>query len=155
MWRWRRTKDSDAYKGLSKEYIIRIWSAFTVHDLVCDHGYVPLVVNTSRSFPHSRLITGFVTRLTRRVRLVKQELPTLPEHLISPPVFNGVRVTQSLVLCVCFVERCLSFCIFFFFLGNVLSVLRYTNSDYSFSIFKLFLHARVEKWYSVFSNLVN
>jgi hypothetical protein len=39
-----------------------------------DHGYVPLVVNTSRSFPHSRLITRFVTRLTRRVPLVEQEL---------------------------------------------------------------------------------
>jgi hypothetical protein len=37
-----------------------------------DHGYVPLV-NTSRSFPHSWLITRFVTRstrLTRRVPLV-------------------------------------------------------------------------------------
>ena len=41
------------------------------------HGYVPLVVNTSRSFPHSRLITGFVTRLTRLVPLVEQELLTL------------------------------------------------------------------------------
>ena len=27
-----------------------------------DHGYVPLVVNTFRTFPHSWLITGFVTR---------------------------------------------------------------------------------------------
>ena len=25
-------------------------------------NYVPLVINTSRSFPHSRLISGFVTR---------------------------------------------------------------------------------------------
>ena len=48
-----------------------------------DHGYVPLVVNTSWSFPHSWLITGFVTRLTRRVSLVVQELLTLPEHLSS------------------------------------------------------------------------
>ena len=68
-------------------------------------GYVPLVVNTSRSFPHSRLITGFVTRLTHRVPLVKQELLTLPEHLSSPPAFGGVHVARSLVLCVCFVER--------------------------------------------------
>jgi hypothetical protein len=29
------------------------------------------------------------------------------EHLSSPPVFSGVRVTRSLVLCVCFVDRCL------------------------------------------------
>jgi hypothetical protein len=44
-------------------------------------------------------ITGFVTRLTRRVPLVEQELLTLPERdLSSPPVFSGVRVTRSLVL---------------------------------------------------------
>jgi hypothetical protein len=77
-----------------------------------DHGYVPLVVNTSRSFPRSWLITGFVTRLTWRVSLVEQELPTLPVHLSSPPVFSGVRVTRSLVLYVCFVDSCLSFCTF-------------------------------------------
>ena len=79
-----------------------------------DHGYVPFVVNTSRSFPHSRLTTGFVTRLTRRVPLVEQELLTLPEHLISSPVLSGVRVARSLVLYVCFVDRCLSFCTFSF-----------------------------------------
>jgi hypothetical protein len=74
-----------------------------------DHGYVPLVINTFRSFPHSWLISGFVTKLTRRVPLVGQELLTLPEHLSSPPIFSEVRVTRSLVLCVCFVDRCLSF----------------------------------------------
>jgi hypothetical protein len=79
-----------------------------------DHGYVLLAVKTSRSFPHSRLITGFLTRLTRRVPLVEQELRTLPEHLSSPPVFSGVRVTWSLVVYVCFVDRCLSFCTFSF-----------------------------------------
>jgi len=79
-----------------------------------NHGYVPLVVNTSRSFPHSRLITGFVTRLTPWVPLVEQELLTLLGHLSSPPVVSGVRVTRSLVLCVCFVDRCLSFCTFSF-----------------------------------------
>ena len=30
------------------------------------------------------------------------------------PGFSGVRVTRSLVLCVCFVDRCLSFCTFSF-----------------------------------------
>ena len=54
------------------------------------------------------------------VPLVEQELPTFMEHLNSPPVFSGVRVTRSLVLYVCFVDRCLSFffwplcCLFFF-----------------------------------------
>jgi hypothetical protein len=57
-----------------------------------DHGYVPLVVSTSRTFPHSRLITGFVTRLTRRVPLVEQELLTLPEHLSSPRFLVGFVV---------------------------------------------------------------
>ena len=55
-----------------------------------------------------------VTRLTQRVPLVEQELPTLPEHPSSLPVFSWVRVTRSLVLCVCFVDRCLSFCTFSF-----------------------------------------
>jgi len=78
------------------------------------------------------------TRLTRRVSLVEQKLLTLPEHMTSPPVFSGVRVTRSLVLSVCFVDRCLSFCTFSF--GACVSVLlRYTDSDCSFGIFKLFL----------------
>jgi hypothetical protein len=64
--------------------------------------------------PHSIFITGFVTRLTRRVPLVEQELLTLSEHMSSPPVFSGVRVTRSLVVYVCFVDRCLSFCTFSF-----------------------------------------
>ena len=89
------------YKKLIIEYLC----------LTNDHRYA-FVVNTSRSFPHSRLITGFVTRLTRRVSLVEQELLTLPVHLRSPPDCSGVRATRSLSLC--FVDRCLSFCPFFF-----------------------------------------
>ena len=46
---------------------------------------------------------------TRRVPVDEQELSTLPEHLSSLPVFSGVRITRSLVLCVCFVDSCLSF----------------------------------------------
>jgi hypothetical protein len=41
--------------------------------------------------------------------LVEQELHTLSEHLSSPQAFGVVRVTQSLVLYACFVDRCLSF----------------------------------------------
>jgi hypothetical protein len=91
-----------------------------------DYRYVPLVVNTSQFFPHSWLNTGFVTRLTRRMIPVEQELLTLPKHLNSLPVFSGVHVTRSLVLYVC--------------LAIMLSVLhRFMNSDYPFGIFKLFL----------------
>jgi hypothetical protein len=34
---------------------------------------------------------------------MEQEQLTFPEHPSSPPVFNGVCVTRSLVLCVCYV----------------------------------------------------
>jgi hypothetical protein len=116
------------------------------HDLVVrygtsvsqnDNGNVPLVVNTSRSFPHSGFITGLLSRLTRRVSLVEQELLTLPEHLNSPTVFSEIHCIRSLVLCACFVDRCLSFCLFV--LAIVWSVLLwFTDSDYPFGIFKLF-----------------
>ena len=75
-----------------------------------------LHLSNCRSFPHSWLITGFVTRVTRRVPLVEQEQLTPSEQLSSPPVISVVRVTRPLVLCVCFVDSCLSFCPFS--LGN-------------------------------------
>ena len=77
------------------------------HDLVERNGI-------SVSFPCSWLITGFLTRLTWRVSLVEQELLTLLEYLSSPLVFSGVRVSRSLVLYVCFVDRCLSLFTFSF-----------------------------------------
>jgi len=46
--------------------------------------------------------------------LFEQELLTLMVHLSSLPVFSGVCVTRSLVLYVCFGDRCLSFCNFSF-----------------------------------------
>ena len=61
-----------------------------------------------------RLLSWHIFRLTRQMPLVEQELLTLPEHLNLPPVFSGVHVTQSLFLCVCFVDRCLFFCTFSF-----------------------------------------
>ena len=45
---------------------------------------------------------------------MKYELFTLPEHMSSSTVLSEVRVTRSLVLYVCFVERCLSLCAFSF-----------------------------------------
>jgi len=72
------------------------------------------------------------------VPLVEQELLTLAEHMSSHPVFSVVRVT---VLWVCFVDRCLSF----FLLAIVLSVLRFTDSDYPFGIFKLFFKRSKQK----------
>ena len=85
---------------------------------------------------------------------MEQELTTLLEHMSSPPAFSRVRVTRSLVLYVCLVDRCLCFCSFSFghsvvcssliygiwlplwyLLANLLSVLRwFTESDYLFGI---------------------
>ena len=53
------------------------------------------------------------TRLTRPVPLVEKELPTLPEHLSSSPVFSGVRVIRYLALCVCFVYVVCPFVLFY------------------------------------------
>ena len=43
---------------------------------------------------------------------MEQDLLTLSEHLNSQPFFSEVRVTRSLVLCACFVDRCFPFCPF-------------------------------------------
>ena len=68
---------------------------------------------------------------------------------IIHPGYSGVRVTQSLVLCVCFVDRFLSFV----HLTIVLFVLlRFAEFDYSFGIFKLFLQISRDKNYIVFSD---
>jgi hypothetical protein len=108
---------------------------------MCCLSFFDLLFSNSSSgsfWVYPFLPLNIVIRLTRRVPLVEQEPLTLSEHMSSPPVFSWVRVTRSLVLCVCFVHRCLSFS--FFLLAIVLSVLlRFTDSDYSFCIFKLFL----------------
>jgi hypothetical protein len=88
----------------------------------------------------SCFIIKYILRLTRQV---EQELLTLPEHLCSSPVFSGVRVTRPLVLFVCLVDVvCPSV---LFLLVIVLSVLlRFTDSDYPFGSFKLFLQYILE-----------
>ena len=74
------------------------------------HDAYPEFTYLIPEFPH-HTCPEFTVRIWP---LVEQELLTLPEHLSSPPVFNGVRVTRSLGLCVYFVDRCLSFCTFSF-----------------------------------------
>ena len=113
-----------------------MWISYFSHHCICVAIYFcPYHFPVLSSFMTYHWV---VTRLTRWVPLVEQELLTLSEHLSSPPVFSGVRVTRSLVLCVCFVDRCLYLCTFF--LAIVLYVLLpYIDSDYPFGIFKLFL----------------
>jgi len=94
----------------------------------------PLGART-HDIPHS--MTPIITPpgLARRVSLVEQELLTLLKHLSSLPVFSGVRVTRSLVLCVymfcrsLFVLLSLIFwplcCLFFFDLWILITSLWY------------------------------
>ena len=105
--------------------------------------------NTTKRSDYDRLTKQNVFMLTEQICFrheIKRsctkytsgaETTYLSEHLSSPPVLSGVRVTPSLVLYVCFVDRCL--CFVLFLLVIVLSVLlRHTDFDYPFSIFKLF-----------------
>jgi hypothetical protein len=101
------------------------------------HRYVPLAVNTFQSFPHSWYIIEFVTRVTRQVPLLDEELLTVLEHL----VLSGVCVTRSLVLCVMFCR----YLFVLFLLTIVLSVLlRFMDSNYPFGSIKLFLNMMLD-----------
>ena len=84
----------------------------------------------------------------RWVSLLDQELLALPGHMGSPPMFSGVRVTRSLVLCVCFVDRCLYFlfiffrplsCLFFFDIRIVITTLGSSNSSYKTEYTRCFI----------------
>jgi hypothetical protein len=60
------------------------------------------------------------------------------------PGFSGVRVTRSLVLCVCFIDRCLSFCTFSFWslcclsfdLQILITLLIASNSSYRYIMYR-------------------
>ena len=90
------------------------------HDLIIPYGicvkkdlwYVPLVISTSWSFPHSRHVTWFVTRVTLRMPPVEQELLTIQGYPRSLPGFRVVRVARLLVYCLVYyryIFRCLPF----------------------------------------------
>jgi hypothetical protein len=83
------------------------------------------------------ILAGFLTRLTRRVSLVEQELFYPSGTLEFTPVFSGVRIGRSFVFCV-LLDRCLSVFLFVFII--VFSVfLRFPDSYYPVGISKLFL----------------
>ena len=113
-------------------------------------------VSTSNSCWHA----NGVVAIWKRYKL--KSYPSRSHELT--PFFSGVRVTRSLVLCVCFVDRCLSFrtlsfghCVvcssliyvlitpwdlqrhIYIYMAIVMSVLQFTDSNYPFGIFKIFL----------------
>ena len=74
--------------------------------------------------------------LFRYMPQVEQELLTLPEHLSSPPVFSGFELLDLQIYV--YVLQIIV-CPFAFFLLAIVLYDRYTDSDYPFGIFKLFL----------------
>ena len=84
------------------------------------HQYITNPVFVCILFPNTCHIYIIIVLLL----YMKQKMTEISVNLISsrvfcanfnlPPVFSGVRATRSLVLCVCFVDRCLSFCRFSF-----------------------------------------
>jgi hypothetical protein len=96
-----------------------------------------LSINFFKWHKWPRICSGFVIKVTQQVSLVEKELHSLPRHMRSP-VFGGIRVARSLVF---WVEFCRSLFVLlcFFLLAIVVSVLlRFTDSDWPFGIFKLF-----------------
>ena len=83
------------------------------------------------------IITGYITRLIRRVSLVEQVLLTLPEHLSSPPFLVGfvlldlqfyvyVFISLFVLLYFFFCPLC---CLFFFDIRILITPLVSSNSS--------------------------
>ena len=68
---------------------------------------------------------------------MKQELPTLPEHMSSPTVFSGVRVAQILAFCVVCCRSMFVLLSFFILPSCCLSIFNLRLLIYPFSTFKL------------------
>ena len=106
--------------------------------------YIPLIVNTSWSFPHSWLINGFVTRATRHVPHVEKSYLPFRSSL---PMCSGVRVARSLVFYVMFCRSL--FAILSFFCHCIVS----PSSIMFFFFFCFFIHfctllqLHTLKWY--------
>ena len=80
-------------------------------------------------------------------------LPTLPEHLSSSPGCSGVRVTPSLVLYVCFVDRYFFFwplCCLFFDLRILITPLVSSNSFYV-----ILMLSEISLKYKFFENILH
>jgi hypothetical protein len=67
---------------------------------------------------------------------------------VSSPVFSGVRVTRSLILCACFVDRCLSFCTFFF--GHCVVC---SSAIYGFLLLLWYLQTLLKQWWSTIPSI--
>jgi hypothetical protein len=111
----------------------------TVMKYLChnEHRYVPFVGSTSWSFPYSRLIIGFATRLTRRVPLVELDLQAFLEHLNSPKSLMGFELLELLLHM--YVLSIVVFPFVHFSFDHCALCSSIYDSDCPFGIFNLFL----------------
>jgi hypothetical protein len=92
-------------------------------------------------FPHSWLVTWFLTKVIRLVPLLEQKLLTIPEHLSSPLYLSGVRIAQSFDFCVVFCRPNVACILGIYFLLYGLYFLELQlRTDFPFGIFKPFLN---------------
>ena len=71
--------------------------------------------------------------------LAEQELFILREHLSLPAVFSGIHIAQSLIFCISFCRSLFVLYILLLLVIVLSAILRFTDSDYCFDIFKPFL----------------
>ena len=119
---------------------------------VPDDGYS---INASCSLSTFILTLLYALSIRSTVALFENESNLLmnykAEKLMSSPVFSGVRVTRSLVLCVLFYTS-LFVILSFFFWSLCCLYLRFTDYDQPFAIFKHFLQSFTH-WYIFFNFL--
>ena len=87
-----------------------------------------------------------------RVRMHNRYILILlpPDYILKKQKLLSLReaheftrcVTLSLILCVCFVDRCLSFVLFLLVIVLSILLLQYTDSDYLFDYLQTLLHTR-------------
>ena len=115
-----------------------------------DHGYVPLVVNTSRSFPHSQLCNQIST--TCATNIVGTAYPSGASEF-TPVLVGFMLLDLQFYVYILQIVVC-PFVLFL--LAIVLSLLlRFMDSDYSFGILKLFSHRSINfqgSWECVWFN---
>ena len=107
-----------------------------------DHWYISFVVyKFPPFFPPARLITRlcFLTKITRWLPHVEQELPIILEHSCKPPVFVGfIHVAQFLDFCLVIYGSFLLCFILFLFGHCIVCPSPIYNFWLPFGIFKLF-----------------
>jgi len=107
---------------------------FVKQEKSSDTNYYVVILGSAREIKLKRV--GERIDIVEREQRSKCTKTKLIKTYLCMLSYSGVPVTRSLVLYVCFVDRCLSLCTFL--LAIVLPVLpQYTNSDYPFVISKL------------------